>query len=380
MDRIVKPFPSHNVPGNLPIPTQEKHRIFKSMVIGLRSSPIFKAISATPVICQGMMVDFWKNATVDSDGDNRRGIIKSKIREHPVEITVQMIRDVLGFGDQNTYPTSFSKEEIRPVLERMSCEGLIVKFPPANKGLLPPYWRLLAHVYICCVSPRNTKTDDMTQDISAAVAALVMGWNFNFSQMVLDAMKLNTEKASPNMLYPRFLQMIFDERYPHIPKTADILDQKPLGDHTFKGIASTTKYQGLRPLEKFGRFLETEGVQVQEPVIERDPEVEIAAQVIPEETDINNPEVQHVEPPPLVPPVVHEIDSEDDEEEDTSVAQEVGAGMVDLVKVEEELDTFVPSVQIDKSILGVRIGQDGSRAVNVGDDDQMPIQEADLIL
>ena len=91
-----------------------------------------------------------------------------------------------------------------------------------------------------------------------------MDWEFNFSKYVFEEMKSNIlgKKKDLFVMYPRFLQMIFDARYPHIEQSSDTVDMKALGPSTFGLMKQSRKnskvaYQGKKPLEKFGRFAET---------------------------------------------------------------------------------------------------------------------------
>ena len=93
--------------------------------------------------------------------------------------------------------------------------------------------------------------------------AHTVDWEYNFSKFVFEEMKSNIEykKKDLFLMYPRFLQMIFDDKYPHIERMANTLDIKALGPNTFGLMkqarkAAKVEYEGKEPLEKFGRFSE----------------------------------------------------------------------------------------------------------------------------
>nr|KAJ0212500.1 hypothetical protein LSAT_V11C400178280 [Lactuca sativa] len=70
---------------------------------------------------------------------------------------------------------------------------------------------------------------------------------------------LQGKKKDLFFMYPRFLQMILNEKYPQHERSSDTLDIKALGPNTFglmKQSRKTTKvsYQGLKELVKFGKF------------------------------------------------------------------------------------------------------------------------------
>ncbi|KAL8200248.1 hypothetical protein R6Q57_011587 [Mikania cordata] len=78
------------------------------------------------------------------------------------------------------------------------------------------------------------------------------------------------------MMYPRFMQMIFDEKFPNLQRGVVTRDLKLLSDSTFPLIMQN---RGLRPLKKFGQFAEAEGVDDVE-------EAEISNEWVEEEHDV----------------------------------------------------------------------------------------------
>ncbi|MFS8002038.1 hypothetical protein Hanom_Chr13g01197421 [Helianthus anomalus] len=68
------------------------------------------------------------------------------------------------------------------------------------------------------------------------------------------------------LMYPRFLQMIFNARYPELVRSGSTFELKPMGPACFgaltpkKGIEK--RLEGLILLDKFGQFAKTEDVAV----------------------------------------------------------------------------------------------------------------------
>ncbi|MFS8018182.1 hypothetical protein Hanom_Chr15g01389141 [Helianthus anomalus] len=66
------------------------------------------------------------------------------------------------------------------------------------------------------------------------------------------------------LMYPRFLQMIFNARYPDLVRSGNTLELKPMGPACFGALTpkkgTEKKFEGLIPLEKFGQFAKTEDV------------------------------------------------------------------------------------------------------------------------
>ena len=124
------------------------HELFKSLIVGLNNSPIVYAISCDPVVCRECITDFWKTATLNKISNR----IEATVRKQRVIITEKMIRDALHFGDQPSFPVSFSKDALMPHLLRMGYEGDKRKL---MRKLFHPYWRMLIHVIVACLSGRK---------------------------------------------------------------------------------------------------------------------------------------------------------------------------------------------------------------------------------
>ncbi|KAF5818588.1 hypothetical protein HanRHA438_Chr02g0068201 [Helianthus annuus] len=131
------------------------HEEFKPMIVGLNTCRIAHALRENPVIYEDWIKDFWKNI----DAKKSDTVIRSKIQNKEIVINEQSIRDVLLFGDASDDPVEYSKEEIVPVLERMSYEG---SYPPTLKKLLHAYLRFLTHVYLVCISRNKSGINSLT--------------------------------------------------------------------------------------------------------------------------------------------------------------------------------------------------------------------------
>ncbi|MFS7977802.1 hypothetical protein Hanom_Chr10g00908221 [Helianthus anomalus] len=123
----------------------------------------------------------------------------------------------------------------------MSYEG---GYPTVLKKLFPPYWRLL-----------------LNKTPTSAIVALVNEWDYNFSTFIFDNMKrlLDDPKKKIFMLYPRFIQMILDERYPSLVKGPNFINLKPMGPGCFDNACRNKRakhhnFEARFPLEKHGRF------------------------------------------------------------------------------------------------------------------------------
>ncbi|KAL4590858.1 hypothetical protein LXL04_003803 [Taraxacum kok-saghyz] len=85
---------SHNITGYLMDPPAA-HKEFQSMIAGLNSCRISYALRANPVIRKDLVIDFWRNASVNKQGADGAEAIESKVQGSQVVVTEQTIREVL---------------------------------------------------------------------------------------------------------------------------------------------------------------------------------------------------------------------------------------------------------------------------------------------
>ena len=124
------------------------HKEFKSMIVGLNNCRISHALHSNPVIFKDLIVDFWKNASINTQGADGAGSIESVVKGTKVVVSEQVIRKVLEFGDAPTFPIKYPVNQVNEVLEKMCYEGT---YPPTIKKLLPPYWRFLGNEFVSCI-------------------------------------------------------------------------------------------------------------------------------------------------------------------------------------------------------------------------------------
>ncbi|KAM0043314.1 hypothetical protein Hdeb2414_s0010g00339821 [Helianthus debilis subsp. tardiflorus] len=106
--------------------------------------------------------------------------------------------------------------------------------------------------------------DKLTLKQTSAVVSVVEGWNYNYSKSVFDDMLVNVKTLNEKYWYkfPRFIQMIFEKKYPKLPVTVKTYDVKMMNHLVFTWINQKSrenveiKYQNKRNLEKFGAFSE----------------------------------------------------------------------------------------------------------------------------
>ncbi|KAJ0839389.1 hypothetical protein HanPSC8_Chr14g0606221 [Helianthus annuus] len=284
---------SHNQVGYLAPPPVKHKQLYTSLIKGLNTCRIVHALRENPVVYESLIQDFWKTAKVEIvEG---KGAIVAEIEKTKVIVTEQIIRDVLKFNDQETDPIELPAGTVEAILPRLSYEG---KFPPLVKKFVHPYWRLLLHMFLLCMTENRGGIDQLNTTQTAALICVITNEPFNYSRYILEAMKRNAIglRKDKFLMYPRFVQMILNERYPELKRSGNTLELKPMGPSCFGALTTKKgtekKFEGLIELEKFGQFAETEDIG-ENPVMARSV---TARAIVAEEHDI--PRTVEGEPEP----------------------------------------------------------------------------------
>ena len=144
------------------------HLDLRSMIQKIRECCLASAIAANPVVCQNLIREFRATASMDMS-DAGHFTVKATVQGHEIVISESFIMETLLIDDQPNYPTKIGIEDIQRILRRMSYEGTS---PPTLKKLLHLYWRLLAHVFVSCISGRRSGADDFSQRNIGAIVSL----------------------------------------------------------------------------------------------------------------------------------------------------------------------------------------------------------------
>ncbi|KAF5810472.1 hypothetical protein HanXRQr2_Chr04g0169841 [Helianthus annuus] len=127
-------------------------------------------------------------------------------------------------------------------------------------------------MFILCMTENRGGMDQLNIPKSVAFVCLITNQPFNYSKYIFEGMKWNVTGVLKDkfLMYPRFLQMMFNACYPELERSGNTLELKPLGPACFGALTTKKgtekKFEGLIPLEKFGQFAETEDVAA-EPVL-----------------------------------------------------------------------------------------------------------------
>ncbi|MFS7999276.1 hypothetical protein Hanom_Chr12g01164151 [Helianthus anomalus] len=106
----------HNQAGYLSDPPSEYFEMFNSLMVGPKNCLITHALRSNPLICNDCENTFWNTTKVNRRGANGAGAIEAKVQDKEIIITEAVVREVLKFGDQPHYPTSFVQRRVLPAL------------------------------------------------------------------------------------------------------------------------------------------------------------------------------------------------------------------------------------------------------------------------
>ncbi|CAI9271406.1 unnamed protein product [Lactuca saligna] len=146
------------------------HGDLKFIVDGLKKSCLVHCLTTTPAINQSLFKDFCRNVDVKKN-DRGEKFLETTIEDKKILVTESIIRESLQIEDRPEYLMEIDIHQIEKILEHMGYEGT---FPPTIKKLLPPCWKLLAHVFVSCVSGRRSGANEISLANTGAIAALAV--------------------------------------------------------------------------------------------------------------------------------------------------------------------------------------------------------------
>ncbi|KAL8239527.1 hypothetical protein R6Q59_016094 [Mikania micrantha] len=217
-----KPVTKNNICAHPDLNTANA-RHFTEIITFLRRSRIFAAIYTVHVPYQSHQQDFWRSADIDCEVEPP--VIRGKVQGHDVVISAEHIRRICGFQDAPDQPILLDRYLVRGCFMRCKYDGDL-GVGILNKAFLSRQFKYLAHVLTHCLGSRRGGFDDLREIIQCAFVALVLNLPFNFSEMIFTHMEENVVLKGDKkfLMYPQFLQQIFDAQVPDLPKTnTDIL-------------------------------------------------------------------------------------------------------------------------------------------------------------
>jgi hypothetical protein len=200
-------------------------------------------------VYEKVIESFWCTAYYDEEEKK----ICARVGNVDVEISEADVRRVLEFGDNPNDPSHPMKEKVRMCL--IKC-GYPDPQKMIKKSMFCAPFRYLAHVLMMCLSNRKHGTDSMNEEVSKVFASLIMNMPFNISRMIWNYMVVSARSKNLEFLmYPRFIQMILDDKFPDLPKDGNLMAIYKMG---VKTLGHMQGGQGDRPkdVEFWGAILD----------------------------------------------------------------------------------------------------------------------------
>src|ERR1044071_7043589 len=194
-----------------------------------------------------MIQEFWTNAKLDFW--KCESCLTSKIQGQRVIVCEEDLREALNLNDDPKDPKEFTFMDQRKCFLRMKYNGPITD-GSLHKGKLCPQFKYLAHVLIHVFGSAAGGFDLMRKSISSMMVALILNKPFNVSGMLMDHLlePVNGTRTLKFLLYPRFLQMVFDNKYKNLKKDpTHIVVQEHM---TLNTLARMKAYKGLSANER----------------------------------------------------------------------------------------------------------------------------------
>nr|GEW62877.1 hypothetical protein [Tanacetum cinerariifolium] len=80
------------------------------------------------------------------------------------------------------------------------------------KDFFSSQWKFLIHTILQSLSAKRTSSNEFSSAIASAVICLSTGQKFNFSKYIFDSLVSNVDSSSKVYMYPRFIQLIFQNQ------------------------------------------------------------------------------------------------------------------------------------------------------------------------
>ncbi|KAM0071349.1 hypothetical protein Hdeb2414_s0001g00024051 [Helianthus debilis subsp. tardiflorus] len=190
---------------------------FSSILEFMERLPIQKALTDQRLVFRSHIKRFWENATYDEEHKTINSIMSLNEENKPINITEQLVREVVNFPDDENSPTMFPGRMVKGCMLRMGYNGLLNR---ANylKACFPKSYKLLIHSGLHALSHRKGGYDVMRDYQMSMVTALVLNKKYNFSKIVFHYLVDNITSKSKTWMYPQFVQMLLDHAYPDLER------------------------------------------------------------------------------------------------------------------------------------------------------------------
>ncbi|KAK1406572.1 hypothetical protein QVD17_42007 [Tagetes erecta] len=203
----------------------EKAVEYKDCIRWLKSSHIHHAISHSPTIYELHVRDFWRTAVMNVSVQPSR--ICAKVSGFDLEFTEADLARILRLEDDVGDEVNMTAEEVYGAFRTAGYEGPMPgdKKMEFVKSYLIKEWRSIAHVFIMCLDHRKGGTDGLNLDWARAMVLFCRGQKANLAKLIYNYMleNIHATKAGKWLMYPRFIQMILNDKLPNLPVVGEVL-------------------------------------------------------------------------------------------------------------------------------------------------------------
>ncbi|KAK1427845.1 hypothetical protein QVD17_16543 [Tagetes erecta] len=250
----------------------EKAGSYRDSIKWLKSSHIHYAISHSPTIYETHVRDFWRTAVMNVSVLPSR--ICAKVGGYDLEFTEADLARILKLEEDVGEEVSMTAEEVYGALRTAGYEGPMPgeKKMEFVKSYLIQEWRYIAHVFIMCLDHRKGGTDGLNLDWARAMVLFCRGQKANLTKLIFNYLleNIHATKGIKWLMYPRFIQMILNDKLPNLPVEGAELKIWEMHSRIFKDCKSVrsdcvgrTSYlwENMYPAERWvyiQRLLETE--------------------------------------------------------------------------------------------------------------------------
>ncbi|KAK1431765.1 hypothetical protein QVD17_08391 [Tagetes erecta] len=153
--------------------------------------------------------------------------ICAKVSGFDLEFTKADLARILRLEDDVGDEVRMTAEEVYGALRTAGYEGPMPgeKKMEFVKSYLIKEWRYIAHVFIMCLDHRKGGTDGLNLDWARAMVLFCRGQKANLAKLIYNYMleNIHATKVSKWLMYPRFIQMILNDKLPDLPIVGDEL-------------------------------------------------------------------------------------------------------------------------------------------------------------
>ncbi|KAK1410108.1 hypothetical protein QVD17_36641 [Tagetes erecta] len=203
----------------------EKAGGYRDCIKWLKSSHIHHTISHLPTIYELHVRDFWRTAVMNVSTQPSR--ICAKVGDYDLEFTKADLARILRLEEDVGEEVSMTAEEVYGAFRTAGYEGPMPgeKKMEFVKSYLIQEWRYIAHVFIMCLDHRKGGTDGLNLDWAPVMMLFCRGQKANLAKLIFNYIleNIHATKAAKWLIYPRFIQMVLNDKLPDLPVVGDVL-------------------------------------------------------------------------------------------------------------------------------------------------------------